>query len=91
MKKYKIAFSFFGVLGVISAIISIVGFIVYFYYGSMDISADASGGGPVGLPYMLAMLAGGAVGIYAAIFAGINAIVVIVLLLIKKLSSMKKQ
>ena len=90
-EKYKIALIFFGVLGAISTIISIIGFIAYFQYSSMDMSADASGGDLVGLPYMLAMIAGEAVGIYAAIFAGINIIVVIVLLILKKLRSKKKR
>ena len=40
------------------------------HYGAMDMRADASGGGPVGLPYLFAMMTGAAVGIYAAILAG---------------------
>ena len=55
---------------------SIVGFAIYFYYGTMDMSADASGGGPVGLPYLFAMLIGGTGGIYAAILTGVNVAVV---------------
>ncbi len=47
-------------------------------------SVDASGGGPVGLAYMFAMLTGGVVGIYAAVFAGVNAVVVLILLLIRR-------
>lgn len=47
-------------------------------------SGDAFGEGPVGLPYIFAMLTGGAVGVYAAIMACVNAIVVIILLLIRK-------
>lgn len=84
MKKLKIATIFFCALGVISAIISLIGFITYFNYQSMDMSADASGGGPVGLPYLFAMFGGGIVGIYAAISTGVNAIIVLILLLIRR-------
>lgn len=84
MKKIRISLFVFAGLSVISAIISISGFVGYYYYRSMDMSADASGGGPVGLPYLLAMLAGETVGIYAAIFTGVNLVVVIILLFIQR-------
>lgn len=84
MKKIRISLLIFSVLSVISAIISISGFVGYFYYRSMDMSADASGGGAIGLPYLLAMLTGGAVGIYAAIFTGVNIVVVILLLFLQR-------
>ena len=84
MKGIKVAIIIFSVLGILSAMISIGGFTAYYYYGTMDISADASGGGPVGLPYMFAMMVGGTIGVYTAIFAGVSAIVVIILLLIRR-------
>lgn len=84
MKGIKVAIIIFSALCVLTALFSIAGFAMYFYYGAMDMSADASGGGPVGLPYMFAMLTGGAVGIYAAILAGVNAVVVLILLLIRR-------
>ena len=82
MKGIKIAIKIFIVLSVLSALFSIAGFASYFYYGSSDMSADASGGGPVGLSYLLAMLAGGSVGIYSAILSGISAIIVVILMII---------
>lgn len=93
MKGIKVTIILFSTLCVLSDLFSIVGFITYFYYGAMDMSADASGGGPVGLPYMLAMITGGTVGIYAAILTGLNAVVVIILVLIRKRmsKSSKKQ
>ena len=87
MKGIKIAIKIFIVLSVVSALFSVVGFASYFYYGSSDMSADVSGGGPVGLPYLFAMLAGGSVGIYSAILAGINVIIVVILKLIRRKKS----
>ncbi len=84
MKGIKVSIIIFSVLCVVTTLVSVVGFAVYFYYGTMDMSADASGGGPVGLPYMFAMLTGGTVGVYAAILTGVNAIVVLILLLIRR-------
>lgn len=84
MKGIKVAIIIFSTLCVLTALFSIVGFVIYFYYGAMDMSADVSGGGPVGLPYMFAMLIGGTVGICAAILTGVNAVVVLILLLIRR-------
>ncbi|MGN0661130.1 MAG: hypothetical protein ACI4JX_05350 [Oscillospiraceae bacterium] len=84
MKGIKVAVIIFSVLGVLTALISIFGFAVYFNYGALDMSADASGGGPVGLSYLFAMLAGGAVGVYATILTCVNAVVVLILLLIRR-------
>ncbi|MGN1187639.1 MAG: hypothetical protein ACI4R6_04025 [Lachnospiraceae bacterium] len=83
MKGLKTAIIIFSVLCVLTAMLSVAGFAGYSYYGKMDMSADASGGGPVGLPYLFAMLAGGTVGIYAAILSGVNAVVVLILFLIR--------
>lgn len=84
MKGIKVAIIIFSVLCVLTAVVSAGGFGAYFYYGSMDMSADASGAGPVGLPYIFAMLAGGVIGMYAAILAGVNAVVVLILVLIRR-------
>lgn len=84
MKGIKVAIIIFSTLCVLAALVSVIGFAFYFYYGAMDMSADASGGGPVGLPYLFATMAGGAVGIYAAILAGVNAVVVLILALIRR-------
>ena len=65
MKGIKVARIIFGILFILTALLAIISFAAYFYYGARDMSADASGGGPVGLPYMLAMLGGYAVGMYA--------------------------
>ena len=85
MKVIKAAIIIFSILCVLTALVSILGFAAYFYYGTFDMSADSSGGGPVGLPYMFAILTGGTVGMYAAILSGVNVIVFLILLLIKRI------
>ena len=54
------------------------------HYGAMDMRADASGGGPVGLPYLFAMMTGAAVGMYAVILAWVNAVIVLILSVIRR-------
>ena len=66
MTGMKAAMIIFSVMCVLTALFSAGGFIAYFYYGAQDMSADASGGGPVGLVYVFAMLASGVVGVSAA-------------------------
>ena len=87
MKRLKTAIIIYSVLCVLTAVLSVAGFAGYAYYGKMDMSADASGGGPVGLPYLFAMLAGGTVGIYSAILSGVNAAVVLILVFIRSRKS----
>lgn len=89
MRGIRITAIVFGALSISSALISIVGFITYFYYKTFELSADACGGGPVGMPYILAMLAGGTVGIYAAIIAAICMAVAAGLILIEKVINHK--
>lgn len=84
MKGIRVTIIIFSTLCVLTTLFSIVCFAIYFYYGTMDMSADASGGGPVGLPYLFAMLIGGTGGIYAAILTGVNVAVVLILLLIRR-------
>ena len=91
MKGIKVARIIFGILFILTALLAIISFAAYFYYGAKDMSADASGGGPVGLPYMLAMLGGYAVGMYAAILASVNAVVVLILSLIRRRKMKKLQ
>lgn len=85
MKKLKIGIIVFVILTILFTVAAIGLGVKYRYFGTMNIRADAGGGGPVGLPILLAMSTTGLLHIWSAFFAAVNACIAIALCIIRKI------